>query len=168
MNLNLITYEDKVTLNENASISAINKCQASDLNQIKDVINNQLLDLFYPIGTYYETSDTSFDPNVSWGGTWELDTDGTVLASKSLTSGSAFNVDVGTIVGEEEHTLTIDEMPSHTHEISNLGSTVLMNTGNTYGTYIAVGTSYTNSTGDNQSHNIIQPTKVANRWHRTA
>ena len=23
-----------------------------------------LLDMFYPIGTYYETSDISFDPNV--------------------------------------------------------------------------------------------------------
>lgn len=25
----------------------------------------------YPVGSYYETSDTSFDPNTTWGGTWE-------------------------------------------------------------------------------------------------
>ena len=28
------------------------------------------LDRFYPVGSYYETSDTTFDPNISWGGTW--------------------------------------------------------------------------------------------------
>lgn len=38
-----------------------------------------LLDVFYPVGSYYETSDTSFDPNVSWGGTWVEDTAGRVL-----------------------------------------------------------------------------------------
>lgn len=30
----------------------------------------KLIDLFYPIGSYYETSDSSFDPNTTWGGTW--------------------------------------------------------------------------------------------------
>lgn len=34
------------------------------------------LDTFYPVGSYYETSDTSFDPNVSFGGTWSLVTAG--------------------------------------------------------------------------------------------
>lgn len=27
----------------------------------------------YPIGSYYETSNTSFNPNTAWGGKWELD-----------------------------------------------------------------------------------------------
>ena len=26
-----------------------------------------LLNLFYPVGSYYETSDTNFDPNTKWG-----------------------------------------------------------------------------------------------------
>ena len=30
-----------------------------------------LLNTFYPVGTYYETSDTKFNPNKAWGGTWE-------------------------------------------------------------------------------------------------
>lgn len=34
-----ITYTDKVTLNTNSSVAAINKCQASDLNQIKNGVN---------------------------------------------------------------------------------------------------------------------------------
>ena len=34
-----ITYDDKVYLNENASVPAINKVQASDMNEIKNVVN---------------------------------------------------------------------------------------------------------------------------------
>lgn len=34
-----VTFEDKVTLNENADIPNINKCRASDLNEIKSVVN---------------------------------------------------------------------------------------------------------------------------------
>lgn len=30
-----------------------------------------LTDIFYPVGSYYENSDTKFDPNKAWGGTWE-------------------------------------------------------------------------------------------------
>ena len=41
----------------------------------------EMLDLFYPVGSYYETSDTSFDPNTAWGGTWVEDTDGRVLVA---------------------------------------------------------------------------------------
>lgn len=29
------------------------------------------LDLFYPVGSYYKTANTSFDPNVAWGGSWQ-------------------------------------------------------------------------------------------------
>ena len=34
-----ITYDDKVTLNENTSIADINKVKASDMNMIKQVVN---------------------------------------------------------------------------------------------------------------------------------
>ena len=34
-----ITYADKSTMNENSSIPATNKCQASDMNEIKSVVN---------------------------------------------------------------------------------------------------------------------------------
>ena len=29
-----------------------------------------LIDMFYPVGSYYETSDANFNPNAAWGGTW--------------------------------------------------------------------------------------------------
>ena len=31
--------------------------------------------IYYPVGSYYETSDTTFNPNTAWGGTWSLETD---------------------------------------------------------------------------------------------
>ena len=37
---------------------------------------------FYPVGSYYETSDDSFDPNIAWGGTWERETAGYVHLAK--------------------------------------------------------------------------------------
>ena len=33
-----------------------------------------MLNLFYPVGCYFETSDATYDPNVSIGGTWVLET----------------------------------------------------------------------------------------------
>lgn len=39
MAINTITYTNKVTLNENASIADVNKCKASDMNEIKNVVN---------------------------------------------------------------------------------------------------------------------------------
>lgn len=35
----------------------------------------------HPVGSYYETSDVSFNPNVSWGGTWVLEIAGMVHVS---------------------------------------------------------------------------------------
>ena len=163
----LITYADKVQLNSNPGIPDNQKCTAKDMNEIKKAIN----DLIRPVGSYYETSDTSFDPNVTWGGTWELETDGTVLVSKSTTSGSEFNVDVGTVIGEETHKLTISEMPAHKHELTIEGggslraSAVKWLTGTNMRKYAG---DMIENAGGNQAHNNIQPSKIINRWHRTA
>lgn len=40
--------------------------------------HTMLVELFYPIGSYYDTSDANFDPNNSWGGTWASSTSGGV------------------------------------------------------------------------------------------
>lgn len=34
---------------------------------------------FWPVGSYYETSDATFDPNVAWGGTWSSTTAGGIV-----------------------------------------------------------------------------------------
>ena len=137
-----------------------------------------LLDMFYPIGSYYETSDTSFDPNVTWGGTWALETEGQVHVSSGTNyavSGALTNTSDG---GEENHTLTVNELAKHSHRI------LQANNSGTAGAWVT-DASTTNSrkvayqgdqtysdvielSGGSQPHNIMQPYIVVNRWHRTA
>lgn len=176
MNTNLITFEDKVSISQNPSIPDKNKISSSDVNQIKTAINSGLLNLICPVGCYFETSDDDFNPNTSWGGTWELETDGTVLVSKSSESGSAFNTTVGSIVGEEEHTLTKEELPNINPKVS-----LAVSGGGTSTKFASVQALWTwNGSnklnfgtlsaplGDDEPHNNIQPSKIINRWHRTA
>lgn len=141
---------------------------ATNLNSMQKL----LVDLIYPVGTYYETSEINFNPNTAWGGTWILENDGTVLVSKSNVAGSKFNADISTVVGSETHTLTVNEMPSHNHGIL-WGST----TGDYYARAIASNVNDTSSqitydtvkeSGGGQPHNNVQPSKIINRWHRTA
>lgn len=40
-----------------------------------------LVDLIYPVGSYYETSDPNFNPATYWGGKWELEPAGRVNIS---------------------------------------------------------------------------------------
>lgn len=35
-----------------------------------------LLDKYYPVGSYYSTSNSTFDPNTVWGGTWNVSGNG--------------------------------------------------------------------------------------------
>jgi hypothetical protein len=55
----------------------------------------------HPVGSIYETTDVSFNPNVEWGGTWELMDDGRFLLSSSE------QYAVNSIGGEAEHTMSI-------------------------------------------------------------
>lgn len=134
-------------------------------------INSAIMDLFYPVGTYYETSNVDFDPNVAWGGTWVLDSQGKVTVSQDTTDSDFATV--GATFGEKTHTLTVDEMPSHTHPINY----VYPFTAGGYGTYLPASSqssptgqspSDIKTTGGNQPHNNVQPSVVVKRWHRTA
>lgn len=124
----------------------------------------------YPVGSYYETSDSSFDPNTAWGGTWVKEVAGQVHVSAGTgytVSGANNNTSDG---GETTHTLTINEMPSHSHYAYLAGGSVAsgtgrlsweVNTAQKYGASI-------DYTGGGQAHNNMPPYVVVNRWHRTA
>lgn len=139
-------------------------------NQLETLTNlqDQLLDIFYPIGSYYETSDTSFNPNTAWGGTWLEDTKGRVTVALD-DSDADFNT-ISKTGGEKTHKLTIDEMPSHAHYVdkrqgrANTGPYELIGQdgGGTIEQY------RTSFAGNNLPHNNVQPFVVVVRWHRTA
>lgn len=81
------------------------------------IIQKNMLDMFYPVGSYYETSNSSFDPNVSWGGTWESMHDGTALISE----GAYWNTvaaQPGEQIGNVQTWLNINQIPAHTHSFS--------------------------------------------------
>ena len=76
-----------------------------------------LLDRVYPIGAIY-ISTTNTNPGVLFGGTWLAIPAGRVL----LAQGTGYAA--GTTGGNEVHTITTNELPSHSHSvsISNNGS----------------------------------------------
>ncbi len=145
--------------------------------RIHPIIIKLFSNYLHPIGEYYETSNLDFNPNKVWFGTWELEEDGTVLVSKSEEANSKFNVSVGTILGEEEHSLTSNENAAHTHTINLIqngvaggGNLFAVNPNSIIVTNTGSGGNFgnTSSSGNGKAHNNIQPSKVVNRWHRTA
>ena len=136
-------------------------------NSATETATLSMLNMFYPVGSYYETSDSTFNPNTSWGGTWELETEGLVHI------GSGTNYTIGNTGGEKTHTLTTNEMPSHSHTYTIYGVADSITGQGAYQNYIyASGAGTTNpstsSKGGGQAHNNMQPYVVVNRWHRTA
>lgn len=120
-------------------------------------INPAIMNLFYPVGTYYETSDDNFDPNVSWGGTWVLDSQGRVTVSQD-TSDTDFDT-LGKTGGSKY-------LQAHSHTF--VGRTQLANPGSGgTGTYVGAGSTETSTAGTGNSQNL-QPYVVVKRWHRTA
>ena len=160
--LNIIKFKPKVNLNTNPSIPEINKITAENINEILNFINYNL----FPVGSYYETSDTSFDPNVTWGGTWVKDSKGRVTVALD-DSDADFNT-ISKTGGEKTHTLTIDEMPSHNHGIQTWHDGGATNGVQAYDAKNKGNIAYTNSAGGNQPHNNLQPYIVVVRWHRIA
>lgn len=71
--------------------------------------------LAHPVGSYYETSDTSFNPNTAWGGTWVEDTQARVLISRGKKDNDSPTFTAGDTGGEETHALTRPELPIHYH-----------------------------------------------------
>ena len=142
---------------------------------------DELVDKIYPIGSYYETSDPDFDPNVEWGGTWIKDSKGLVTIGAYTNGESGDNsyvntyIKQGEIIGENEHLLTINEMPRHNHQVNenSEGPGLYPNWGNITGWGSQAihiegngGESMTSYVGNGEAHNIVQPSIGVYRWHR--
>lgn len=90
-------------------------------NIIYDIVPNLVLELIYPVGAYYWSSDADFDPNEAFVGTWELLDEGIALVS----AGETYVVSDGTgrdggseYIQEHKHSVDTQPaftIPNHTH-----------------------------------------------------
>lgn len=137
--------------------------------------------IYYPVGSYYETSDATFDPNTAWGGTWSLEAEGLVHI------GAGSNYTLGDTGGNKDAII-----PYHNHkgvnglyfvtenydtaggigEIRVTAATsgsnyVPRNTSSSVDFAAKQSTAYAGTSGNSNNANM-QPYVVVNRWHRTA
>ena len=152
----------------------------------KKEINN-LLDFFYLVGIYIETSDASFDPNIKWGGTWVKDTEGlTTVGVCEDTNNQKVKISLGEIKGETNHSLTSTEIPQHgghtdtwngsytdmfmdLSKVSSIFTKANMSATIGRGWSIQASNEIVPNTklyGGSSTHNNVQPSIGVIRWHR--
>lgn len=126
-----------------------------------------LVDMLYPVGSIH-LSVNSANPSTYFGGTWVSWGSGRVPVGVN-TSDSSFST-VEKTGGAKTHTLTVDEMPSHTHRIE--GTSIAYASGANYAPVdidsAVGGVSYTSATGGGAAHNNLQPYITCYMWKRTA
>ena len=138
----------------------------------------ELLNLLYPVGSYYDTSDDSFDPNVSFYGTWEKLTDGRVLiaSGNGHSSGDTGGSEDAIVVSHSHNPSDSGYRFMHSHgSLSGGDMAGPSGTGRHYpyqgdrsdGAYWGSGPS-TASAGSSGTGKNMQPYLTVNRWHRTA
>lgn len=181
-----ITAEGLIALSADSKSRTI-KLSTPDLSK---VYAQAKLDA-HPVGSIYESTDST-SPATLFGGTWEaMDAGRVLVAQGKAATGTTFTA--GDTGGEETHTLTTSELPSHGHE-ATIGSagghshtfTLGFNTdkpegktpapagASNYGSYTTSWAGdHTHSisisnTGGDAAHNIMQPYQVVYRWRRTA
>lgn len=111
----------------------------------------------FPVGAIY-MSYTSTSPASFIGGSWTR-----IQKRFLLAAGSEY--DAGDTGGETEHTLTVNEMPSHSHTV---GYENAYSAGGSNHSVVSGSRISTSSTGGDQPHNNMPPYLVVYIWRRTA
>lgn len=142
----------------------------------KEKINGEEIEFLvcpYMVGDILTTTN-NIDPSARYKGTtWQKIEEETFLMSASET------YPVKTTGGENEHTLTVDEMPSHNHTISNNGNakfpiTINAETGGTgYNINYSYGTKseprlIADNKGGSKAHNNMPKFYAVYFWLRVA
>ena len=113
-----VSYVDNSNLkatNVQAAIDGTCTKFSNDLTDLKTNLKKEILNEAYPVNSVY-ISYSNTNPGTLFGGTWEIIGDGRVL--KGIKSGTA-----GTTGGSSTVTLSTDNLPAHTHNISHTHTT---------------------------------------------
>ena len=130
---------------------------------IKKYVDN-MVDLIYPVGSIYmSANDTS--PSILFGGEWERIKDRFLLAAGDTSS-------AGSTGGSATHTLTVDEMPSHSHDVRIAhpfeagGAHPFVPYSSNPEPYVVGNYDVVQFTGNNQPHNNMPPYLAVYMWQR--
>ena len=136
-----------------------------------DTTWTSVFDMIYPIGSIY-ISTSSVNPSSLFGGTWEPFAQGRTLIGVDTTDTDFDTAE--NIGGEKQHILTINEMPSHNHNMYSLnnsgdgtitgGGGITQDSGAPYKTYYAKFAM--ENSGGGQAHNNLQPYITVYMWRR--
>lgn len=138
----------------------------------------------HPIGSIYISTSSTFNPQTAWGGTWKKTADGRCLIGANSTyplgsTGGSTTHSHGT----KGHTLTVDEMPTHSHRFSKpawanseyqAGNQYFCAHGwnsistETFGNTQGTGGNKAHNHGDTGSASTMQPYLAVYIWERTA
>jgi len=124
--------------------------------------------IVYPVGSIYFQVAVATNPATLLGmGTWVAYAEGRVLVGKA--SSGTFATLNGTMGAEtDSHTLSISEIPSHTHDL--LGGGFDGSSGAEPGSVRSsnLGAGGATGGGSAHTHDIVQPSIVVYMWKRTA
>lgn len=117
-----------------------------------------IADMIYPVGSIY-MSVNSTSPATLFGGTWERIKDTFLLAA-----GDTY--EAGGTGGEAEHTLTVNEMPTHSHTYMHYQSNGSVTEYSPSWTSQKSAAKSTSQAGGGQAHNNMPPYLAVYIWRR--
>lgn len=128
-------------------------------------LGKRILDVVYPVGSIY-LAYSHDNPAELFGGTW-------VRIENAFLWAIDDKGRIGITGGEVEHTLTIDELPSHRHmmngvEVSKKEGGYVAARSATFSQQTDDGTTYTEYEGGGVAHNNMPPFVQISAWRRTA
>ena len=151
---------------------------AADSSKLGGKTLAEIMLTLYPVGAVY-ISANSTSPASLFGGTWEQIHGRFLLASGSPNANTdnlfgaiigGWSANSGSTGGQDYHTLTVDELPSHTHESQYVkpeaGYAAAGMMGSTEANWWS--SDYIRATGGGQKHNNMPPYLAVNMWKRVS
>lgn len=143
---------------------------------------NKIINNLYPVGTYYETSNSSFNPNIQLGGTWELVDDYELVAWVSVNNSvvtASKNLNITGLGTTGAYTITfpnpmvdIDYLVAASGEASGIGAEILGVYGKTVNGFLFDHANYAGTAVILPIFSIAVFGRLATpekfKWHRTA
>lgn len=169
-------------------VDDVTPLSAANFNKIEDALEAVLLNV-YPVGSIYMSVNNT-NPSTLFGGTWVawgagrvpvgVDTTKPAFDTVEETGGSATHTHTNPTTGS--HTLTVDEMPAHSHNVNAyyynndpqalthfaVQSGSALDTGEIVSESVGGGQGHTHTMGDTGSASTLQPYITCYMWKRTA